>query len=104
QDDTKLTGNKKQAQHVTRSINGKIILSVPKDVTQQWRNRFTKKGRPVHRLGLMECSDYEIVQAYGLEFQGLVNYYSMAHNVSTRLYPVMVTRWLATLLDNKNAD
>jgi group II intron reverse transcriptase/maturase len=90
-DNTKVTGHKQQAQHITRSINGKIILSVPKEVAQEWRNRFTQKGKPVHRPYLMKCSDYEIVQTYGLEFQGLVNYYSMAHNVSTRLYPVKYT-------------
>lgn len=88
QNNTKLTSHKQQAQHITRSINGKIILSVPKEVAQEWQHRFTHKGKPIHRAYLMKCSDYEIVQTYGLEFQGLVNYYTMAHNVSTQLYPV----------------
>lgn len=85
---TKLTGYKQQAHHITRSINGKIILSVPKEVAQDWQKRFTRQGKPIHRTSLLHCSDYEIVQTYGLEFQGLVNYYTMAHNVSTQLYPV----------------
>jgi group II intron reverse transcriptase/maturase len=87
-DDTKLTSNKNQAKRKLRSLNGKVILSVPKDVAKEWQNRFTKKGKPIHRPYLLNCSDYEIIQTYGLEFQGVVNYYSMAHNVSTMLYPV----------------
>jgi len=87
-DDTKLTTNKNQAKRTLRSLNGKIILSVPKDVAKKWQYRFTEKGKPTHRTYLFNCSDYEIIQTYGMEFQGLVNYYQMAHNVSTRLYPV----------------
>jgi len=87
-DDTKLTTNKKQAKRVSRSLNGKIILSVPKEVAQEWQYRFTQHGKPTPRTYLLNCSDFEIIQTYGLEFQGLVNYYQMAHNVSTRLYPV----------------
>lgn len=87
-DDTKLTTNKNQAKQIGRSLNGQVILSVPKEVTKEWQSRVTKKGKATHRPELLNCSDYEIIQTYGLEFQGLVNYYTMAHNVSTRLYPV----------------
>lgn len=87
-EDTKLTRHKTEAKCKIRALNGKVVLSVPKDVVKKWQNRFTQKGKPAPRLYLLNCSDYEIVQTYGVEFQGLVNYYTMAHNVSTRLYPV----------------
>ncbi len=84
-DNTKLTNNKSQAKQIGRSLNGKVVLSIPQDVAKEWRTRFTKKGKTVHRSYLLNCSDFEIIQTYGLEFQGLVNYYTMAHNVSKRL-------------------
>ena len=37
---------------------------------------------------LLNNSDYEIVMSYNSEFQGLVNYYSLAVNVASRLQPV----------------
>jgi group II intron reverse transcriptase/maturase len=85
---TKLTNNKKSAAKVSRSLNGQVIFSVPRDVASEWRTRFNRNGKPAHRSYLLCCSDYEIIQTYGLEFQGLVNYYTMAHNVAKRLYPV----------------
>jgi hypothetical protein len=85
---TKLTNHKKEAHWIGRSLNGKVILSVPQDVSAAWQKRFTQKGKSIHRPSLLNCSDYEIVQTYGLEFQGLVNYYTLAHNVSKRLHPV----------------
>jgi hypothetical protein len=87
-DDTKLTGHKSRAKRTLRSLNGKVVLSVPKDVARKWQYRHTRKGKPIHRPYLLNCSDYEIIQTYGLEFQGLANYYTLAHNVSTMLYPV----------------
>jgi group II intron reverse transcriptase/maturase len=76
---------------IRRSINGRVVLSVPAQLAQQWRRRFSKNGKPTIRPELLACSDYEIVQTYGAEFQGLVNYYTLAHNVSNRLYPVKHT-------------
>ncbi len=102
--DTKLTTNKNQAKRTGRSLNGQVVLSVPKEIANAWQNRVTKKGKPSHRPDLLPCSDYEIIQTYGLEFQGLVNYYTMAHNVSTRLYPVKYTyqQSLVKTLANKH--
>jgi group II intron reverse transcriptase/maturase len=85
---TKLTNHKNQAKCIKRSINGKPILSVPRDVVKEWQTRYTKNGKAIQRPFLLQCSDHEIIQIYGLEFQGLVNYYTMAHNVSTCLYSV----------------
>ena len=53
--------------------------------------RHTRLGKAIHRTNLLERSDFDIVMTYGLEFQGLVNYYALAHNVAQRLYPVKYT-------------
>jgi hypothetical protein len=79
QADRKLSG--KQSKLKRRSINGHIMLNVPKDVVEEWSNRFNKNGKAVHRPYLTTCSDYEITQTYGLELQGLVNYYALAYDV-----------------------
>ena len=71
-----------------RATNGQIILNVPREVEFEWKNRYSQRGKPIHRAELLHNSDYEIVMTYHLEFQGLVNYYLMAQNVSDRLYPV----------------
>jgi hypothetical protein len=47
-----------------------------------------RNGKPYHRTELLNRSDYDIVVTYNLEFQGLANYYVMAHDISTKLYPV----------------
>ena len=65
-----------------RSINGVPMLSVPREVLRDWQNRYTKKGKPIHRRCLINNSDYDIVMTYHLEFQGVVNYYTLAYNVS----------------------
>jgi group II intron reverse transcriptase/maturase len=88
QDNNKLTKNKKTAQLISRTRNGKISLSVPQEIAKTWTNKLTRKGKPIHRAELINCSDYEIILTYGLEFQGLCNYYAMAHNVSTVLYRI----------------
>ena len=76
-----------------RSINGRPVLSVPQEVVSEWKSRFKRKGKPFFRTELLEHSDYDIVATYGVEFQGYVNYYKLAHNVAKKLYPV---KWLCT--------
>lgn len=71
-----------------RCINGRIMLSVPRDVAQEKAKRYTQKGQPHARAELQRESDYTIVLTYGLEFQGLVNYYVLAYDVSKRLGPL----------------
>jgi hypothetical protein len=69
----------------SRTINGNIMLNVPRDVAGEWRARYTQNGKSVHRSTLLNSSDYEIVMTFNVEFQGLLNYYSLAHNVAKRL-------------------
>ncbi len=71
-----------------RSINGRIILTVPPEVTAEWIRKVTRKGKPIHRCELLHNSDFEIISIYGMEFQGLANYYTMAQNVSDALYKI----------------
>ena len=79
--DTKQTDGK-------RSINGRTLLSVPDSVAQGWKSRYTRRGWPRHRRELLNRSDYDIVMTYAIEFQGLVNYYTLAYDVSKKLYPI----------------
>lgn len=85
--DTKLTRDKNRSRK-RRSVNGTVQLYVPRPVSQTWANRYRRHGKPRNRFELENCSDYEIVMAYNVEFQGLVNYYLLAADVAKRLYPV----------------
>lgn len=71
-----------------RAKNGEVVLGVPRDVAQKWRSRYTRRGKPIHKSYLLNSSDYDIVRIFDHEFRGLVNYYSLAFNVSRRLGPV----------------
>ncbi len=71
-----------------RARNGQIRLAVPSSVVTEWKRKYSHHGIPKPRLALAVCSDFEIVRTFGIEFQGLVNYYALAHDVSTKLYPL----------------
>ncbi len=77
-----------QTTYRRRALNMTPILAVPQDVARHWRMEYTKNGKPTNRPELLQCSDMEIVATYGSEFQGIVNYYSLAHNVSQGFYSV----------------
>ncbi len=79
--------NTRMCRHA-RSINGHALLSVPDHIAKEWKNRYTHNGKPCHRKELLEQSDHDIVATYGMEFQGLVNYYVLAYDVAKKLYPV----------------
>lgn len=85
--DTKVTKDR-NGKRKRRSVNNTIQLYVPRDVAQKWLNRYQKDGKPRSRAEQLNNSDYEIVMSYNLEFQGLVNYYCLAVDVSKRLQPV----------------
>jgi hypothetical protein len=81
---------KRSGQDRIRSINGTIRLGIPREVRVKWIRRYTQKGKPHHIGGYNELSDYEIVETYGAQLRGLVNYYSLATNLGTSLRYV---RW-----------
>jgi group II intron reverse transcriptase/maturase len=65
-----------------RSLNGSILLRMPRNVMTDWSRRFSKRGKTYGRLEIARHSDYDIVRRYAVEFSGLVNYYVLAINVS----------------------
>jgi hypothetical protein len=65
-----------------RTLNYRIQLRMPKDVLREWIVKYTKRNKPIHRSGLMNLSDFDIVRKYDLELRGLYNYYILALNVS----------------------
>jgi hypothetical protein len=77
----------------TRALNGCIQLNVPHNLAQEWQAKYTHHGKSLHRAFLLNSSDYEIVMTFNLEFQGLLNYYALAHNVAKRLSPVRYMCW-----------
>lgn len=87
-DDTKLTLNRG---HKARNLNGGIQLRVPKAVYTQWMRRYTRKGKPHYFGGYIELSDFEIVQTFGAQLRGLVNYYALADNIAPALSHI---RWV----------
>jgi group II intron reverse transcriptase/maturase len=89
--------NDNQMRNGRRNVNGVPLLSVPREVARGWRTRYVRKGKPCHRPELTDSADYDIVMTYSLEFQGLVNYYTMAHDVSKKLYPVKWV-WMQSLV------
>jgi group II intron reverse transcriptase/maturase len=79
---------KNHGKYKSRTVNAVPVLSVPTEVTQKWKARVTRKGKPFHRAELMNNPDFDIVVTYNMEFQGLVNYYTMAYDVAHKLHPV----------------
>ena len=65
----------------TRKINGQVRLRVPKKVITEAIRKYSRKGKPVQRPGLMIESDAEIIWTYQAELRGLIEYYRMAHNL-----------------------
>ena len=86
-DDTKLSLNRGSK---ARNLNGSIQLRVPRQIHNKWLRRYTRKGNPHYFGGYIELSDFEIVQTFGAQLRGLVNYYALADNIATALSHV---RW-----------
>jgi group II intron reverse transcriptase/maturase len=66
-----------------RSVNGRIGFRVPKDILREKRQDYTEEGKPTHRPELLKDSVYTIISTYQAEYRGIVEYYRMAHNLST---------------------
>jgi hypothetical protein len=82
-----------------RSVNGNIGLKVPQKIVEEKCKRYMRNGKPAHRAGLLNESDYTIITTYQLEYRGLVNYYQMAYNLHTlqKLKWIMETSLTKTL-------
>jgi len=64
-----------------RSINGHIVLRVPDEVIKAKCAPYLRRGRPERRPALLNLDDYQIVQIYGAEYRGIVQYYLLAYDV-----------------------
>jgi group II intron reverse transcriptase/maturase len=65
-----------------RATNGKIALLMPRKVVQKYRQKYSKKGKIVHRPELTNEKVYTIISRYQSVLKGVYNYYCMAVNVS----------------------
>ena len=66
-----------------RSVNGQIGFRVPKDIRREKCQDYTEEGEPIHRTEMLKDSVYTIISTYQAEFRGFVEYYRMAHNLSS---------------------
>jgi len=64
-----------------RSVNGTIWYGVPKEVVVESMRKYMKDGKATHRPEWLLNSDYDIIANFQSEYRGLVQYYSMAHNI-----------------------
>lgn len=77
-----------------RSLNYKVELSVPlKEKIEKFmfakgiiRQKENGDFKPIHRAGLLNLSDSEIVNRYNAETRGICNYYHLASNYHTLDY------------------
>src|SRR6185312_5351452 len=68
-----------------RNVNGQIGLFVPRDVVTTRLAEYMRGGKPARHACLIAFSDLHIVTHYQAIYRGLVNYYRMAHDLSSRL-------------------
>lgn len=96
--------SKTKAGYTRRTANGKLWFSIPKDVITRWIGKVSKNEKVKQRAELLNVSDYDIIRTYETELQGLINYYSLAHNMNQRMNYLRYT-WETSLLktlSNKN--
>ena len=82
-----------------RGVNGVVALRVPRDVVAAKCAPYLMRGKPAPRTPLVNHDDHRIIEIYGSEYRGLVNYYLLAGDVwrLNRLCWVMTTSLLKTL-------
>jgi hypothetical protein len=90
--DDKITGGR-------RAANGVIELRVPKKVITAACSRYIKRGKPAARSWIVNEHDYVIVDTFGAEYRGIVQFYLLAGNIHKihRLEWVTLTSMLKTL-------
>ncbi len=73
----------KHDQRGRRSVNGKTWLLVPKDVLDNKSQRYSRGETAIHRAELLNEDEFTIMSTYQAEYRGIVEYYRLAHNLST---------------------
>ncbi|HKF35896.1 MAG TPA: reverse transcriptase domain-containing protein [Ktedonobacteraceae bacterium] len=66
-----------------RNVNGKVGLRIPREVIEEKCQRYKRGHTAIHRMEMVEESDYTIITTYQLEYRGIVNYYRLALNMHT---------------------
>jgi hypothetical protein len=81
------------------SVNGRIRLKMPMDKLHAMSRTYRRDSKPIHRSGLLNESDGEIISLYGAADRGFVEYYLLAQTIRTanKLHGVMGTSLLKTL-------
>lgn len=82
-----------------RGANGVIALFIPSSVIEKKCTDYMKNGKTIHIGKLLQDDDFSIVQRFGAEYRGIVQYYLMAQNVSwlSKLHWIMQGSLLKTL-------
>ncbi|SDX97655.1 group II intron reverse transcriptase/maturase [Saccharopolyspora shandongensis] len=89
-----------------RSANGVVSLRVPESVIKTKKAPYLSRGKPERRPHLINEDDHTIVNTYGAEWRGIVQYYLLAGNVHRlyRLLWVMETSLLKTLANKHRSS
>lgn len=88
-----------------RTLSGQIGLRVPVDVVRAKSAPYLKNGKPIHHAQRLNDDVFSIIAGYQLEYRGIVEYYRLAYNLSTRLKRLRwvmeqsLTKTLASKLD-----
>jgi group II intron reverse transcriptase/maturase len=83
----------------SRKGYGHITLRIPVKKLEDKILGYTRDGEPIHRVELINESDHAIIEKYGSEYRGIVQYYAYARNRwwLNRLQWVMNNSLLKTL-------
>jgi len=60
--------------------HGRIKLHIPIKKLDEKVSRYTRYGKAIHRKELLNESDLAIIEKYGSEYRGIVQYYAYARN------------------------
>ena len=87
-------------------LNGRLELRLPSKVLDKVCTRYMREGKPTHRTELIHDSDFDIVNRYGAEYRGIVQYYAYARNRwwLNRLRWDMRSSFLRTLARKHKSD
>jgi group II intron reverse transcriptase/maturase len=94
-----LRADERHDQRGQRIINSLVRLKVPHDVIVEQCRRYMRNGKAAHRPERLQDDDFSIVNQFGAEYRGFVQYYLLAINAHRlwRVHHIMCTSLLGTL-------
>ncbi len=98
--------NSRRDANGNRCINGGIALRMPPEKLEARCSLYKKNGEPIHRVELVNDSDYDIMTRYQSELRGFYQYYQLAQNANWchTLHWVMETSLLKTLANKHKSS